>query len=387
MTNNRVPPPPIRTDTSNTFAHHTMRVRLPAMIRQVQQRNPELADTIHDALDALHDALIHNAPIPLHSDPLWQKLTEQHQDQTWLATDWFFAETYVYRLLIDAIDHASTGFDPFFHEKIEELRGEQLWTALLSAYHAADADDALPALLLAALWGNRIDLSLSHIAELGVSAGASDLIVDDRLDVVAHLVNQPPGALHIICDNTGTELAMDLLLSDYLLDHVVETVTLHVKQHPTFVSDATHDDVLTLLTELSGRGDLTRGFAPPINEVGQRLQNALMEGRLNIQSDPFWNSGHFLEALPPHLHEQLSDARLVIIKGDANYRRMVSDALWAVTTPFADVTAYFPAPLLALRTIKSEPIVGLDADRAAALDQADADWRTSGTFGVIQFKP
>ena len=49
------------------------------------------------------------------------------------------------------------------------------------------------------------------------------------------------------------------------------------------------------------------------------------------------------------------------MKGDLNYRRLVGDRLWPPTTPFADVTAYFPGPVAALRTLKSDVIVGLDA--------------------------
>lgn len=379
-------PPPIRTDASNAFANHTMRVRLPAIIREVQQRNPEMPTLLHNALDVLHDAIVENAPIPMHNDPLWQELTALHRGDTWQATDWFFAETYVYRLLIDAVDYVSTGFDPFFVYKIEEVRSPGMWTALLNAYHAAEADDALTALLLAALWGNRIDLSLSYVAARGTSAGDDDLLVDDRMAVAAYLLHNPPGEIHIICDNAGTELSMDLLLADFLLDRFALSVTLHVKDHPTFVSDATRADVLTLLAELSGRGDLTRGFAPPIHEVGQRLQNALVEGRLNVQPDVFWNSGYFLWAMPTHLRDAFADARLVILKGDANYRRMSGDALWDVDMPFETVTGYFPAPLLALRTLKSDSLIGVDAQRAAQLDQADPGWRTSGKYGVIQFK-
>jgi hypothetical protein len=72
----------------------------------------------------------------------------------------------------------------------------------------------------------------------------------------------------------------------------------------------------------------------------------------------------------------------VIVKGDANYRRTVGDAVWPEITPFADVTAYFPAPLLALRTLKSDPIVGLAPGVASSLDAAEPAWRVNGRRGV-----
>jgi len=41
-----------------------------------------------------------------------------------------------------------------------------------------------------------------------------------------------------------------------------------------------------------------------------------------------------------------------------------------------------PAPLLALRTLKSEPIVGVSAAAAGALDAADPSWRVNGRRAV-----
>jgi hypothetical protein len=77
---------------------------------------------------------------------------------------------------------------------------------------------------------------------------------------------------------------------------------------------------------------------------------------------------------------------MVIVKGDANYRRLVGDAVWQPETPFEDVMRYFPAPILALRTGKSDPIVGLPRGMAQALDQQDPAWRVNGRRGVIQFR-
>ncbi len=91
--------------------------------------------------------------------------------------------------------------------------------------------------------------------------------------------------------------------------------------------------------------------------------------------------------MPPRFGRLFRDAALVIIKGDANYRRMVGDALWPADTPFTDVTSYFPAPLLALRTLKSDPVVGLPAGMDEKLNGLDARWRVNGRRGVIQFKP
>ena len=77
----------------------------------------------------------------------------------------------------------------------------------------------------------------------------------------------------------------------------------------------------------------------------------------------------------------------MIIKGDANYRRTVGDCLWPAQTPFTHVLSYIDAPVLCLRTLKSDPVIGLpSAATAAALDRVDPEWRVNGKRGLIQFK-
>jgi hypothetical protein len=60
----------------------------------------------------------------------------------------------------------------------------------------------------------------------------------------------------------------------------------------------------------------------------------------------------------------------------------VGDALWPPDASFAAATSYFPAPLFALRTLKSDTILGLPPGRAELLDAADASWRVNGRRGV-----
>jgi hypothetical protein len=50
----------------------------------------------------------------------------------------------------------------------------------------------------------------------------------------------------------------------------------------------------------------------------------------------------------------------------------------------AEAVLYFPAPLVALRTMKSDAVAGLTTEQVAALDAQDAEWRVNGKRGVIQ---
>ena len=378
-------PQPIRTDASDAFAHHTMQVRVPHIIRETQRLNPDYPAAIQDALDSLCVSIENDAPIPQIDDPVWAAACAQHRGESWLHTEWFFAETYFYRLLIEAVRWQQTGRDPFAPHKIAEIKGDAIRATLEAALALPSSETRVYDLLLHSLWGNRIDLSYALAASHGSSWQTSDLLVDQRLPAVEHLLAHEPGEVHIVMDNAGTELAVDFALVDALLDSVAERVILHVKRHPTFVSDATYDDVLTFLAVMTGRDSISKGFGDTAKEVGTRLQTALLDGRLLVEPDIFWNTARFLWELPPRFESFFARAALVIFKGDANYRRIVGDALWPADTPFVDVTAYFPAPLLALRTLKSNTVVGLPAGMAETLNAQDADWRFNGRRGIAQF--
>jgi uncharacterized protein with ATP-grasp and redox domains len=380
-------PAMIMTDESNAFAHDTMRRRMPSNIREVGQLNPDYPASIHTALEKLAEALESDALVgafnPFSPDvDLWADSLKAHAGQTWLHTDWFFAEIAAYRHLIETVRWWETGRDPFMPKKAAEIGSPDLWTALDKALAVRQMriDERLQALVHIDLWGNRIDLSFSASLLHGHIVGEDDLIVDDSAAVVEHIMRQD-GDVHFIVDNTGTELAMDLALADALFDKGIRHIFFHVKLHPTFVSDTIVADMHIMLAAMQ-----TEGRNQETQQLGQRLQMAFDEGRLRLEPGAFWNSPYVLREMPERLSAAFKGAALVIIKGDLNYRRMVDDALWEPDVPFADVTSYFPAPLLALRTLKSDAVVGLASGLAAQLDAKDERWRVNGKRGVIQFK-
>jgi hypothetical protein len=105
---------------------------------------------------------------------------------------------------------------------------------------------------------------------------------------------------------------------------------------------------------------------------------------LQLRTHWFYTTSLFYYELPADLRAGLAAAGLVIVKGDANYRRLFGDAHWPPTTSFTAASAYFPAPLLALRTLKSEIVLGLPAGQAARLGAQDPAWLVNGRRGVIQ---
>lgn len=381
-------PARIRTDSTNAFAHHTQSVRVPAIVDEVRQHNPDYAAPILERLEQLADGMRRDAPLP-RLDPGgpasegWVQALAERQGQTWLGTDWFFAETYAYRLVCDAVGFWQSARDPFRPIKRAEYASREHAAALAAAAALDGAPaDLLERLLGASLFGNRIDLSFAASRAHGTSIGGDDLLDDDR-PAAARLLLEGTGPVHVVLDNAGTELSVDLVAVARFLEQRLSPVVLHLKLHPCFVSDATEADVRWFLTgEDAAARAVWEGSTDAARRCRATLNTALADGRLRLAPHPFWNSsGSLWDAAEP-LERDLSGARLVILKGDANYRRALGDALWPADTPPREATAYFPAPLLLLRTLKSDPIVGLAPGQAQALDQVDPRWRVNGRRGV-----
>ncbi|MCC6614876.1 MAG: protein-glutamate O-methyltransferase family protein [Anaerolineae bacterium] len=379
---NTLPLPLIPTDPSNWFAHNTMSVRSPSMLREAIQLNPDYPQAIRNGLERLAEALVADETIPALRLPApdysdWADMRAQFPEATWLGTSWFYAEAYLYRYMMDVVRWFETARDPFTPKKNIETSSDKLWHTLEEAIETRTlaAEERLGALLEFDLWGNRIDLSLAIAAAHGTKADDGDLLIDDTMLVVPHLM-RTPGTVHFICDNFGTEFAMDCALADGLLENGHD-VLLHVKMHPYFVSDTIAADVLNFWHMLLARSGAMR-------LLGERLTAAFEVGRLRIAPDFFWNSARYMWEMPAYLRRTFDSASLVIIKGDLNYRRLIGDCIYDPTTPFNQIVDDFPGSLLTLRTLKSDPIIGLPAGLAQTLDGQDEKWRTNGKRGLIQ---
>jgi uncharacterized protein with ATP-grasp and redox domains len=380
-------PSPLLTDSSNAFAHYSMKVRVPKILDDVRQENGDYPPATLDAIARLRDDIAGDAPLPALGFPApdtaeWDPVPT---GATWLHAVWFYAECYVYRQLMSAVRYWERGRDPFAPVKRRELASAPLWEGLQAvaatlssalSTRASQRGELFHALLGGCLWGNRIDLSYGVGTAFGRTGQSHDLLCDDRERAVGDLLRSG-GDVHIVADNTGSELSMDLALCDALTSIAGTRVSLHVKMHPVFVSDATAADVWDLVAAMRVRG----GAA---GELAERLESAFDQQKLRILPDFFWNGPRFLWNRPPRIAAELDRATMVIFKGDANYRRVIGDAIWPTEATLADATSYFPAPLLLLRTMKSDAVAGLPAGLAARLDAVDRDWRINARRGLIQ---
>jgi hypothetical protein len=364
-----------------------MRERVPAIIAEVSRLNPWYPAPVHRALEQLRIDIIHDARIRMCPDTgmpdiyTWAKAWLPRRNETWLNSQWFFAEVFVYRHIIETVGWYHNRQDPFEPQKAAELASPTLRERIEISVSGRDlpATERLREAFHNALWGNRIDLSYALAMAHGSAVHDDDLLVDHSDAVIRHLA-RTPGEIHIVHDNYGTEFACDLALIDTLLETTGCQIVEHFKAHPTFVSDVTLTDDQQIRALLR-----TGRYGPEGQAMVQRLDRN--EARIQRRANWYWNSPLFGWEMPDSLQAAFRGAALVIFKGDLNYRRIVGDALWPPTTPWQDVMAYFPAPVLALRTLKSNPICGLPAGMSEQLDGIDNQWRVNGKRGVIQFRP
>jgi len=400
-------PEPIRTDGTNPFAYQTMRVRQPQMLADLLDANPDYPPIIAEELTLLRQDLLNDAPIIMLNlfpapAPDYIEWASAHVERggnraegrpSWLNTDWFFAETMMFRLIVEATRYPETRRDPYAPFKREELNSEALWDVLREGLATpGGAYERLPALARMAVWGNRMDLSYAAAASRGTGAADDDMLADDTDTLREHLLRASlgrfpapeRGVAHIVLDNAGTELAADLALADALLTGFCDVLVLHTKFYPTFVSDATTEDVLGMLARFRD-GPHGNTTSPEVIALGERLTGALEEGRLRLAPHHFWNSPYFIWEMPRQLARVFEGGLVTVFKGDANYRRLVGDAIWPAETPLKQAVPDFPSPVLALRTLKSDPVLGLPPGLAARLDdEAGPDWRNNGQRGVAQ---
>lgn len=381
---------PIRSDRPGSFPWTVLHDRHPALLQQVREAHPyppEQRRTIDQLEREIAGVIEPLADDPVADAAIWANWAQQYLGRTWHEVPFLWAENYFYRKLLAAVGYLQPGpwqgVDPFAPLKAAELAGEivDAELAALEGLSELAPTERIDALLLAALWGNRADLGFLIQAGGGHSAPGErvdHLVADDR-DLFRRLLpNGAPGKVVLVADNAGRELLPDLVLIDQLLDTgLASEVLLHVKPRPYFVSDATMADVLAAVARLVA-GPTTA------HAIGRRLWTAIESGRLTIRAHLFSVAPFGYQDLPDDLRAEFAAATLTIMKGDLNYRRLVGDRNWPTTSGFADLTGYFPGPVVALRTLKSDVVVGLEEAAVAALDGTGTAWRTSGTYGLIQ---
>ncbi len=387
-------PKPLRGNEPGTFTHHSVAVRLPEIGRRVLEEN-ELDAASAAAVATLVGEIGNGVITPLSGHgpdaAAWETYVEPELGKTWLDVPWFFAEYYFYRRVLDAVGYWDSGADPYEAQKQLGLEGavgsaRRTISSVDAAYAQWVSTDVLLIQLTdAALWGNQVDLSLWPATSAGPAAPELDpdrFLIDERAVAIRTLGERIPPTIDIVLDNAGSELIADLLVADMLLrSDLASKVRLHAKQYPVFVSDATARDVAATTQRMAA--DSNRH----LRSAGERLRVEFDVDRLAVTAHHYWVSPLGWRHRPEDLESLLAESGLVVVKGDANYRRLVDDRHWDFTTPFSDAVGSTPAPLLVLRTLKSEVAAGLDPDAIQAAAAADPEWLQNGRWAIAGFLP
>jgi hypothetical protein len=401
-------PPDLIVSEPGSFAYFTFTHRFPVIIDRVLAENsfsPTQTDRLKQVMhDVLYGIISPIAPDGGPDIADWEQYSLPYANKLWLDTPFYFAETYFYRRILAATGYftpgATQGVDPFDLQKrlslstaMDAIRPGCLQ---LQSFHQFSAtalpenrgklwQHALIDLLYLDLWGNRADLSLNPTtagefdSTLKFQTPNDRLLIDDTTSIAKTLADRHRVHIDIIVDNAGLELICDLFLADFLIGtQVAQTVTLHVKSHPTFVSDVMAKDIPIALDLLAGDRE------PAVQAFAQRIRHYLKGDRLQVCENFFWTSPLYFWQMPESLHQELDRADFVFVKGDANYRRLIGDCHWDKTSSFDKIASYFHPSFAILRTLKSELIVGLQPQQIARLDREDSQWLTNGSWGIVK---
>ncbi|XP_065320068.1 damage-control phosphatase ARMT1-like [Gordionus sp. m RMFG-2023] len=257
-----------------------------------------------------------------------------------------------------------------------------------------------------------------------------NILNENGNQVINHSNNR---IINLIIDNSGFELFTDLVLVYFLLKtNLADKILIRGKNMPWFVSDATAKDLKSLLTWLLYPDNNKEGNCicnglyvseilnqlPKTNKT-QELDNnmnyygvwfaqeilklmgnflAIPEKETVKNSKPsliyidnmYWTLPNDYDAmmeLDPKLYEELSESLLIIFKGDLNFRKLVGDLKWDPQTPFKhSLRRFTPAPLVTLRTVKSDTIVGLSPETIKISNLTyPKNWKFTGNYAIIYF--
>lgn len=411
-----------------SFAYHTVRDRLPVTVTQVidhlSQKKEVLAQTYGEEsreeikqiigyLSKLKNEMQTNKPlIPFEANEVdlfdWNSFLQTMEESLgrpllWFTDVWLHIECYLYRRIREsfALTKKLQQYDPFRHKKEEAFTGSLQAISVVGSHllklTAPDAkintEQTVLQFLKLSLWGNRCDLSISggkDIAQvedpLAMISQLDDLILLNEFQKVWSLISSPssgPKVIDIIFDNSGYELFSDLCLAHLLVKlKLADKVRFHGKRVPWFISDVMEHDFHWLIQEMGKEHSI-----PCLPELSAVWKDYISSGIWTYSAALFWTLPYSYDAMKridPELYNSFGGSKLLIFKGDLNYRKLVGDVNWPHTEKFCVALRGFePAPLVSLRTLKADVVVGLQPGQAEKVAQTDADWLVTGKYAVV----
>ena len=343
-----------------SFAAFSFNQRYPAILDSFIHQYKDLNDLCQE-LQQLKDQLIHY-PVGriIHTDEeLWSNFYELYENKKLGEVPFMYAEIYLFALINNIFTSWGIYHDPCEYIKEKDFEANQgLLESLTGAYLKNEYD--LSKLIALSLESNTADLS--QLTRIDSSSVTKLLDHTDQLISAVSATN----SIHIVLDNSGPELLADLFLSHHLCHAYNKKVTMHFKAEPIFVSDSTEIDLWNLLDRLD-------------SELAYLVNQEVESEKLHFQLSHFWNSPKDFDQYSEDLRDVFASDSLLIVKGDANYRRVFQDRKYDISTPCSDICNYIVGKAFAIRTLKSEILLGYNN-----AVPTHPDWLYSGKYGIIQ---
>ncbi|GAA6007412.1 hypothetical protein JCM11491_004154 [Sporobolomyces phaffii] len=444
---NNPPWPAYRGYHEYSFAHATMGVRLPTILGKAiddvvktlneehdEERIVDLTECISRMEDLMDDLHANSKLRPIVDDgegdiPLWNKeIAKYFRGKDFMNAPWLFAEAYKYRRLHECFSLSKywKDYDVFFRQKCDTFSRSSDAVFELSLRfaepfkHDNDESKQLEAkrlmfheLTQVCLWGNSTDLSLlinmseediKRLQSTGgdhLAATEQNILGNDLQKVWEYVASDKfggkakGGRMDFVLDNAGFELYCDCVYADWLIQSgLCSQIRFHGKRFAWFVSDVTRKDFNWLLNSMV-YGHLfpeaSDDQVASLKAMGLRWKEYVKKGEWVYEEHPFWISGYTfweLKSEAPDLFLHLADSDLVIFKGDLNHRKLTYDCHAPPSTPFPMAigplaTEPGAPPVLSLRTIKSDVVVGIPPNKAEELDESEKGWKISGKYAVV----
>jgi damage-control phosphatase, subfamily III len=338
----------------------------------------------------------------------------------WFKAPWLYSECYLYRRIRESMMLSQSllkFYDPFEQAKYDSYKQslETIFDLIIGVcplnFESEEnknennlISERFRILVESMLWANKNDLSLSSGKDVSEKVkNLIDLIESFKINILcdhtrdlwkflSELKNQK-AKLHkridIVLDNCSIEFASDLLMTDFLLrNDFVDSIHLHAKLHPWFISDVTKSDFDYFFKLLHSSNSLI------INQFYKRIAGYLENAKIVIHSDSqFWTSPYEfdkMKEIDPDLYSDFkTNSSLVIFKGDLNYRKLLGDLNWPYDTKLSVAVRDFrPAAICAIRTLKADLCVNIDLDESTnpsiKTARSNPKWMVTGEYGVIQ---
>lgn len=358
----------------------------------------------------------------------------------WHTAPWMFSECLMYRRMHTFVTATREWreYDIFHRQKTDAFRASRAGVVeLADRYRALSAQlakasgkvelDVLEELFRefvdVSLWGNATDLChLKSLAELEAVQGAekrkasSGNVLVNELDQAWNVIaselaskeEEEGRRIEVVLDNAGFELFADMVFVLFLLDSgIASTVVVHPKDLPWYVSDVLPVDINDLFAQLQDPSFFvakTEQERADLDFLADKLKSFYSSGKLQVHTNAFWTTHHNYDQITAtgagkDVWQDMQSASLVVVKGDLNHRRLLSDLVWPRTTPFrTGIQALATSSglrILTLRTCKADAVVGLPAGREEELERQWVKehgegvnrhaWAHSGRWAVVQF--